>query len=188
MPRTLTALALLLAVGADALAAEHWLPAPDSRLTFEAVQQGAAFQGRFETFAADIAFSPDDLAMSRWEVTVDTGSVNTDYADRDEVLRDAPFFNVMRWPEARFEAGDFRSLGGDRYEAVGRLTLRDQTRPLVFRFTFVRNGSAAQLAGEVVVSRLDFGVGQDEWADTTWIGPDVTVRFDVPLSLADAIP
>jgi len=184
MPRTLAALALLLAVGTDARSAEHWQLDADSRLAFEAIQQGAAFEGRFETFAADIEFSPDDLANSHWQVTVDTGSVNTEYSDRDEVLRDEPFFGVMRWPEARFEADQFRELGGDVYEASGRLTLRDQTHPLKFQFTFARSGTTAQLDGEVVVSRLEFGVGQGEWSDTTWIGADVTVRFDVRLTVA----
>jgi polyisoprenoid-binding protein YceI len=184
MSRTLAALALLLAVSVNARSAERWQLGADSRLSFEAIQQGAAFEGRFEIFEADIEFAADDLANSHWRVTVDTGSVNTDYADRDEVLRDAPFFNVMRWPEARFEADAFRALGGDAYEASGNLTLRDQTHPLTFQFTFVGDGASATLEGEVVVARLEFGIGQGEWSDTTWIGPDVTVRFDVRLTIA----
>ena len=177
----LVAGASLLTAVAHAQAPPRWIVMDDSTLTFIAIQQRAAFEGRFEKFQAVIEFAADQLATSHFLVTVDTGSVNTDYADRDEVLRDAPFFDVMRWPEARFEARSFRALGGDAYEASGELTLRDQSHPLVVPFSFVTDGEHAQLTGEVVVPRLRFGIGQGEWADTTWIGPDVTVRFTLDL-------
>lgn len=174
--------ALLAAVGASAQEVPAWQVGEDSTLTFVAVQQGAPFEGRFERFEARIRFSPERPADGELVVTVETDSVDTGYDQRDEVLRSEDFFDVMRWPEARFEASEFRASGGDRYEARGRLTLRDQTHPLTVPFTFRSDGATAELVGEVVVPRLRFGIGQGEWADTTWIGADVTVRFDLQLT------
>ena len=62
---------LLLALGAAGLAsgpataATEWSIINDaSRLGFEATQQGGEFEGRFESFSADMRFSADDLAAS----------------------------------------------------------------------------------------------------------------------------
>jgi len=181
--RTIASIALLIGA-ADAVRAQTaptWMVADGSTLTFVAIQQGAPFEGRFDSFNADIAFAPDALESSRIVVTVVLGSVNTQYAERDDVLRMPEFFHVELWPQARFEAATFRSLGGDAYTAVGTLTIRDQTYPLEAPFEFQGANAAATLAGEVVISRLRFGIGQGEWADTTWIGANVTVRFALNL-------
>jgi polyisoprenoid-binding protein YceI len=179
--RLLLSFTPFLAFAVNAQTAPRWLIGNDSTLSFIAIQQGAAFEGRFEDFEGEIQFAADQLATSHLLVTVDTGSVDTDYAERDDVLRAAEFFDVMRWPEARFEARSFRALGGDAYEASGELTLRDQTHPLTVPFSFQDEGDQARLTGEVVVPRLRFGIGQGEWADTTWIGADVRVRFALTL-------
>jgi len=166
---------------AAAQTAPRWLAGRDSTLTFIATQQGAAFEGQFETFEADVQFAPDQLDASRIAVTVDTGSVNTRHADRDEALRAPEFFNVMRWPQARFEATEFLALGNDQFQASGQLTIRDQSHPINVPFTFRTTGDGAEMAGEVVVPRLIYGVGQGEWADTTWIGANVRVLFTLKL-------
>lgn len=179
--RVLLCFAPLFSLMAHAQAPPHWIVGKDSSLTFIAIQQSAAFEGRFEEFEVEFQFAADRLATSHLLVTVNTGSVNTDYVERDEVLRDPAFFDVMRWPDARFEARTFRAVGADTYEAAGTLTLRDETHALVVPFSFVADGEHARLSGEVVVPRLSFGIGQGEWADTTWIGPDVRVRFSLNL-------
>ena len=185
MSRVLAVVALALAAVAqlaEAQTAPRWLAERDSTLTFIATQQGAAFEGLFESFEADVRFAPDQLDASSIAVTVDTGSVNTRLADRDEALRAPEFFDVMRWPEARFEATEFIALGNDQYQATGELTIRDQSRAINVPFVFRATGdSRAQMTGEVNVPRLSFGVGQGEWADTTWIGANVRVLFTINL-------
>lgn len=170
-----------LAGTAGAQTAPHWLTGDDSSLSFIAIQQGAAFEGSFENFTVEIQFAPGQLETSRLLVTVDLASVDTQYADRDEVLRAPEFFDVMRWPRGRFEAQNFRSLGEDMYEAIGQLMIRDQSHPLVVPFTFSRTDTSANLTGEVVVPRLRYGIGLGDWADTSVIGGDVTVRFNLHL-------
>lgn len=188
-----SSLAMLLASVAytgSVAAAPQW-HISDGSLTFVAIQQGAAFEGSFERFSVDFRFAPDELETSYLLVTVDLGSVDTRYGERDELLRAPEFFNVMQWPRGRFEARSFRSLGGNVFEASGELTLRDQSHPLVVPFEFRDDGASARLTGEVVVSRLRFGIGQGEWADTTWIGGDVTVKFDLSLiaqAAAQSVP
>jgi polyisoprenoid-binding protein YceI len=182
MSRVVTGVALITlshAVGAQT--APRWFVGRDSTLTFIATQQGAAFEGYFREFDAEVRFAPEQIDTSLIVVMVDTGSVDTLNTERDEALRAPEFFDVMQWPEAEFRATEFQALGNDDFQATGTLTIRDQTQPIVVPFSFRETENGAELVGEVNVPRLSFGVGQGEWADTTWIGANVRVLFRISL-------
>jgi polyisoprenoid-binding protein YceI len=51
-------------------------------------------------------------------------------------------------------------------------------------FTFDGKDGAAWLKGTAKIKRLDFGVGQGEWQDTSTVGNDVQVRFALRLKSA----
>ena len=97
---------------------------------------GGDFDGVFRRFAADIEFDPADLQGSRFRVEIDTTSADTGDADRDLALKGADFFAVERWPSARFSADRFVALGNGRFEALGRLTIRDRSREVRLPFSF----------------------------------------------------
>jgi polyisoprenoid-binding protein YceI len=177
-------LAVTLLATTAAQGATRWTTdAGRSRLEFTGTLAAGAFSGHFGRFNPDIVFDPADLAGSRFVVTVETGSADTQEADRDATLKGAEFFAVERWPTARFEATRFAAAGPGRYTAQGRLTLRDVTRdvPLAFTFKPSADGATATLEGGTTIRRLDFGVGQGEWRDTQWVGDEVKVRFDLSL-------
>jgi polyisoprenoid-binding protein YceI len=48
-------------------------------------------------------------------------------------------------------------------------------------FTFENKDGGAWLKGTAKIKRLDFGVGQGEWKDTSAVGNDVQVRFALRL-------
>lgn len=165
-----------------ALAASQWSMQPkESKLTFVGEQAGAQFEGSFDEFTADIRFDPKDLAASRFDVKIDTASVNTQDDERDDTIRSADLFDVKRFPSARYVADRFTDKGGNKYSATGQLTLRDITKPVPIEFTFETKGGEAWLKGLAKIKRLDFGVGQGEWKDTSTVGNDVQVRFALRL-------
>lgn len=177
-------LAALLPAAVVAQAAPAWTTDPArSRLEFSGTLAGGRFDGRFARFAPEIAFDPADLAGSRFRVEIDTASADTQEAERDAMLKGPDFFAVERWPAARFEATRFVPTGPGRFEARGRLTLRDLTRDIALPFAFeaAADGRTATLSGGTTVRRLAFGVGQGEWRDTKWLGDEVEVRFDLRL-------
>ncbi len=182
-PLHAAALCVLLAAGliAEAGPADYALVAGEGKLGFTAVQQGAEFEGEFERFDARIHFDANALAEAWIEATVETGSVNTRNAERDEYLRAAEWFDVSRWPAAVFRAEQIRSVDG-QYLASGELTLRDVTAPAALRFTLTpQPEGGARLRGEATLNRLDFGVGQGDWRDTQWVGAEVKVHVDILL-------
>ncbi|MET0534602.1 MAG: YceI family protein, partial [Steroidobacter sp.] len=168
-----------------AFAAAQWSMQPkESKLTFVGEQAGAQFEGSFDKFTAAITFDPKDLAASRFDVKIDTASVNTQDGERDTTIKSADLFDVKRFPTAHYVAEKFTAAGGNKYSAAGKLTLRDVTKDVPIEFTFESKDGAAWLKGTAKLKRLDFGVGQGEWKDTATVGNDVQVRFALRLKSA----
>lgn len=179
-------LGLLIGLGVclPAAAATLWHIVPEqSRLGFTVSQQGGRIEGEFERFQAEIRFSPDDLADSGFEVSVDTASVDTDSRQRDRYLPGPVWFYTVRYPQARFETRAIQRRAGGGYEAVGELTIRGSTRRIALPFTWRREGDRARLQASVTIDRAEFGVGQGEWAETDAVGRQVTVIVDLTLTM-----
>ena len=165
-----------------ALAAAQWSMQPkESKLTFVGVQAGAQFEGSFDRFTADIKFDPKELASSRFDVKIDTASVNTQDGERDDTLKGADLFDVKKFPSAHYVADKFTDKGGGKFAATGKLTLRNVTKDVPIDFTFESKDGGAWLKGAAKIKRLDFGVGQGEWQDTSTVGNDVQVKFALRL-------
>lgn len=188
--RVLRALAVVLLASLPAVAraaeAPLWNVEEGSRIGFVAQQSGAAIEGRFARFTAEIRFDPDNLEGSRVAVDIEVASVDTQSSDRDATIRSAPLFDAATWPRARFEAERFEQTGPDSYAAHGRLTMRDVTREVVLPFSLViadHPGDPAALqakaTGELPVMRLDYGIGQGEWQDTSVVGNEVLIQIEI---------
>lgn len=184
----LTALALGPAAQDAAAVAMTWTVDPaHSQLTFHPRLAGGEFAGRFERFDATIRFDPADLAHSSLLVVVDLLGARTGDTDRDAALQGSDFFQTVRWPKGTFASTGIKSLGNGRFEATGKLTLRDVTRDVRVQFRFdstAPSGGAARLVGSANVRRLEFGVGQGDWRSTEWLDDGVRVEFDLALRAA----
>lgn len=179
---------LLLLLGASSIAAaatSYNVDPARSTLGFTATQTGGEFDGRFGKFHAQIVFADSDLAASRFDVEVDTASIDTQDDERDTALRGPDLFSVEKFPTAHFVSSGFTRKAPGQYEVVGKLTIRDVTREIRVPFTFqvAQEGGkpVAWLKGDTQLKRLDYGVGQGEWKDTTWVGDEVKVKFALRL-------
>lgn len=172
----LVALSLL---GSPALAADWAVDVPHSHLGFSGMQNGAAFQGSFGTWTAEIAFDPAHPEAGHAKVTIDLTSAKTGDTQRDTALPQAEWFDVKAFPKASFEATGFTSKGGDAYEAPGKLTIRGIGKDVVLPFTLAITGDKATAKGHLSLVRTSFGVGQGVWATGEWVGLDVGVDVDL---------
>ena len=191
--KTLTVLCLqlfglMVIAVSPAMAEMAWKVEPDSTVGFVATQAGANVEGRFENFTAEIAFDPEDLESSKVMVEIDIASVNSESKDRDDAIRSDGLFDVATWPTARFEAARFEKQNL-WYLAHGTLTLRDVTMEVTLPFQLTIKEDAASGApahasakGELKVNRLDYGVGQGIWRDTSVVGNEVVIRIAIEAS------
>lgn len=179
--------AALLAQPALAGPQDTWTIDPRaSSLTFSVAQVGSFVSGRFSIWTGEIVLDPSTTTTARIDIRIDTRSVTANNSDVETLLKGPSFLSVLQFPEARFVSTSVSPKGGDRYEAQGRLTIREVTRDLALPFTLaiveapgqpgVLHGTAR---GRVVVNRLDHGVGKNEWAGTGHVANEVTIDLNV---------
>lgn len=161
-----------------AIAATQWAMQPaQSKISFIGTQAGAEFEGVFKKFTADIKFDPKDLATSRFDVKIDINSVDTKDGERDDTMKTADLFDAKRYPNSTYVADKFTAKGGNKYAATGKLTIRNITKDVPIEFTFEEKDGSAWLKGSTKIKRVQFGVGQGEWKDTSTVADDVKINF-----------
>lgn len=154
--------------------------APGSTLAFAGEYDGEVFTGRFPGFRTTLSFDPARPADARLDVLVPLARVDTNSAERDDMLRDAAFFAVSRFPQARYAATGFRPLGDGSYIAEGTLSLRGVSAPVTLRLHWHAGGQPV-LEARASVSRTRFGVGGGEWGDTAVLPDAIAVSARVVL-------
>ena len=156
-----------------------------SALSFNVAQVGSIVSGRFPAWTGEIVLDPGSLATARIDIRIDTRPVSANNRDVDSLMKGPNFLDVQKFPEARFVSTSI-SGGGERYEARGKLTIRDVTRDAILPFTLTITDDPSQpgrvratARGRIILKRLDYGVGQNEWAATGQVGNEVTVDLNV---------
>jgi polyisoprenoid-binding protein YceI len=178
----------LAAGGATAASApvKYTLDAPASLLRFSFEQAGATNSGRFKTFTADVLFAVDALPASKIDVSVDVGSLDTGDQERDDTLKTPDLFDVKKFPKARFVSSKISMVGAGRFEAQGKLTIRNVTKdvklPITFQTRPEKGKQVGFLTGRTTIKRLEYGVGQGEWKSLEWVKDDVGVTFSLKLN------
>ena len=158
----------------------------ESSIVFRAEQAGAEFEGRWPDWTATLRFAGDRLEDSRFDVTVDTGEVDTGDGERDATLAEAEWFDTGRHPEAYYRASRFLSIGGGNFLADGEFVVKGNATPLALVFTVEEGDDGRRtLEGTATIDRLAAGVGTGEWTDTTWVGQEVSVEVRVEASVSE---
>jgi len=175
------AMLLLAATGAGA----QGVLVEKSEIRFVARQMGAAVEGRFRRWKANVDFRPQDLAHSRADLEIDLSSIDFASEEAEAEVRRPGWFDTARFPQATFRSSALRDLGGDRYEIAGRLTLKGATRDMVIPMQLRRDAAGLTVAeGQFTLRRLDFGVGAGPWSDPAVVADDVLVRVRMVLPRA----
>lgn len=87
--------------------------------------------GNFNKHSGVVEIDEKDITKSKVEVTIDTTSINTNVAKRDEHLRSADFFDVAKYPTMTFVSKKVAKAGKDRLNVTGDLTLHGVTKEVV---------------------------------------------------------
>lgn len=192
MTRNLLLVPLLAGYGtlAPALLAAPWLFALEpnhSTIGFSVPIAGGLTRvgGAFTSFDADIVWEEDEPAAWSVMLRIDAASVDTNNEERDADLRGPRFFYASRHPRLLFRSRRIEKRG-DRYLAIGDLTIRGVTRPveIPFRITGVSRSDGRPLLGVSArwqLNRLDYGVGAD-WRHTAipnFLGNEVAIAIDL---------
>ncbi|MCM5681736.1 YceI family protein [Schlegelella sp. S2-27] len=184
MKRLLPTFALAAVAGwaaAPALAQQKLLPA-QSEIAFVSKQMGVPVEGKFKKFDAQVAFDPKQPEAAKIAFTVDLGSAALGVPETEAELVKPVWFNVPKFPQATFRSSSVKALGGGKFEVAGQLGIKGNARPVVVPVTLTQAGGNTTASGAFTLKRLDFKIGEGEWADTSMVADDVQVKFKLALT------
>jgi polyisoprenoid-binding protein YceI len=182
--------ALLGAVAQPALAqnkaAAAQLQTAGSEIAFTTRQMGVPVEGKFIKFNAQVALDPKKPESGSVAFSIDTGSARFGSPELDAEVPKATWLNVPKFPLASFQSSAIKAAGPGRFEVTGVLTIKGAARELVVPVQLLQNGASGLLTstatGSFILKRLDFKVGEAEWADTALLANDVIVKFKLVLT------
>lgn len=170
-------------VTVEVTAAPAWvIDKAASSIGFEFTQYGQAVSGSFGDFDGSIRFDAANLPESLADIRIQAASLITGESGRDEQAQGGDWFNAAAFPEIRFTSKNFTHQDGNHYSAAGSLTIRDVSKDVTLPFTLDIQGARAVMKADLTLNRLDFGVGQGEWAATDTIGGDVKIKISLAAS------
>ena len=155
---------------------------PQSEITFQIKQSGVPVEGRFRKFDAQLALDPRAPQGGRVTISIDTASASVGFAESDAELPRQPWFNAGKFPQATFQSNAIQGSGSGRFQVAGKLAMKGATQDLVVPVTIVQAGAVSTASGEFTIRRLDYKIGENEWADVSLIANDVRVKFKLVFS------
>lgn len=170
------------AAAAPAAPAAAQLNPAGSEIVFVTRQMGVPVEGRFGTFSARIALDPKKPETGSVAFSIDTGSARFGSPDTDREVPKAEWLNVARFPQASFQSTSIKAAGPGRFDVGGKLTIKGAARDVVVPVQLTQSGAASTATGSFTIKRLEFKVGEGDWADTSMVANDVQVRFKLALT------
>jgi polyisoprenoid-binding protein YceI len=169
----------------SAASATDWILVPAaSQLQFVATYQNQQVPGVFRRFDVHVALNPGAPSSNRLDVSVFLESADMNSADINHTIVKPEWFHAARFPSAKFESTEIIADGENHFLAKGTLSLKGMQRKIVVPFSWRETGQSADMKGELVLNRADFGIGTGEWAAGNPIGLNVIVRFILKLGKA----
>ena len=147
-------------------AAEYTVDLSHSFIQFRTKHLGMSWlPGQFNKFEGTMKYDPAaGPGAQSISITIDTTSVDTNWADRDKHLRSKDFLNVDKYPTATFKSTSYEG-GADGGKLTGDLTLMGVTKSISFDVTKIGEGKdpwggyRAGFEGKYNLKRADFGMG-----------------------------
>ncbi len=128
-------------------------------------------RGHFTDVRATGHIDPDRPEDTAVEVVVQMQSIRTHNEQRDNDLRGSNILEIDKYPTMTFKSTEIKSVGGDRYELTGDLTIKDKTRPVTFAVTNLGEfndpmmGHRIAYSAEGKINRREYGMTFDMMLD-----------------------
>lgn len=192
--RLLLALGLCLVVGGSSVRANEIFkfdPA-HSTIAFKVRHFLGSAKGKFTKFNGTIEVDREHPEKSSVTATIQTASIDTAIAKRDEHLRSADFFNVQQYPEITFKSRRVKQTGANTGEITGDFTMHGVTRAITLNIQLQGDpGSAA--SGQTThwrvttapLKRSEFKLGWSKGVETiSMIGDEVAIDIQIEATRA----
>jgi polyisoprenoid-binding protein YceI len=179
--KALFLIALAATLAAPAYAQQKLIPA-QSQITFTSRQMGVPVDGSFKKFDAQVAFDPKKPEAAKIGITVDLASASLGAPESEAELAKQPWFDTKKFPQATFQSISLKATAPGKFEVAGKLAIKGHPRDVMVPVTLTQVGGTTTATGGFSIKRLDFMIGEGEWADSSLVANDVQVKFKLALS------
>lgn len=180
-----------LAIPAFASAAPWNIDADHSNVGFKVRHMMVSnVKGDFGKVAGVVDIDEKDITKSKVEVVIDTASINTGVAKRDDHLKSADFFDTTKYPSMSFVSQKVKKAGNGKLKVDGLLTLHGITKPVTLNvegptkafkdpWGNIKRGATATTK----INRKDFGLTYNAAVESggVLVGEEVDIALEIQL-------
>ena len=150
----------------------------------------SSVRGEFEKVSGKIVYDESDVTKSSADIAIETASINTRVAKRDEHLRSPDFLDVAKYPTITFRSKRVEKAGNGTLKMTGDLTIRGVSKEVVLT---VEGPTPAikdpmgnsRVGGQAAtrINRKDFGLVWNKAVETggVVVGDEVEITIDVEI-------
>ena len=155
--------------------------ADKSSVIFVSKQMSVPVEGLFKKFTAQMRINPAKPEAGKAQIEIDLASIDVGSAEANDEVKGKSWFNVSEFPKAEFVSTSVKALGGGKFEATGKMTIKGKSMEMRAPFTLKEDKGVLDVAGEFPLKRLDFGIGSGLWSDTSVVADEVQIKFHLLL-------
>ena len=149
----MAAIALLIASAFTVIKSQDWKISDNYAIKFD----GGDPSGEFKDLTGNISFNPNDLATSKFDVSIDVASINTGNGMKNTHAKSDKWFDAEKYPTIKFTSSAITKTATG-YAAAGTLDMHGVQKPVVIPFTFANN----VFSGSFEVNRMDYNINTAE--------------------------
>lgn len=191
-------LSAVLAVSGLASAATWDIDSAHATANFTAKHLGITnVNGTLGTVSGKFNVDDKDITKSTLEATIDVKGINTGTAKRDDHLKSPDFFDVAKFPEAKFKSTKIEKGSADnKLKVTGDLTMHGVTKPVTFETELSAEVDHPMVKGaKARAATATFTLNREDWG-LTWnmplannglvVSKEIKVALEVELMKAPA--
>ncbi|MSR65493.1 MAG: polyisoprenoid-binding protein [Verrucomicrobiae bacterium] len=142
--------------------------------------------GQFGNYEGTIVMDTADIAKSKVDATIKTGSIDTKSEKRDGHLKSPDFFDTEKFSTITFKSTAWKETAKDSYDVTGDLTMHGVTKPVTLHVKALGTGPAmggvrGGWEATTTINRTDFGVSWNKAVEGggTILGEEVEITLNV---------
>lgn len=166
----LVALTLIFASAFTLIKSQDWQIGEGYSIRFD----GGDPAGEFTGLKGTIKFDENDLAASKFDMTLDVSSINTGNGMKNTHAKSERWFDAENYPTITFTSSSITKTA-DGFETKGMLEMHGVKKEITIPFTFIENTFSANIE----VNRFDFNLDDGKHPK---MAPTLAVDITVPVT------
>lgn len=139
-------------------AEDHKLSGENTTLKFVGSKSDGKHEGQFPKLEGNIAVDEADHSKTKLSLTIDMTALTSDDPKLTEHLKNADFFEVKKYPTAKFESKKVEVKAEHDYVVTGDLTMHGKTSSVTIPLKLEEKDGGHVLSGKWKIDRTKWGI------------------------------